>query len=79
VSPGSPKVILLAKSEIHAIHVWHAVENPTYQPAGHRENDFAISIKSAEEPTFFTSVGNEADRVLLGRDQLEACYDKHQG
>jgi hypothetical protein len=36
--------LLLAKSEIHAIHIWHAVENLTYQPAGHRENDFACSI-----------------------------------
>jgi hypothetical protein len=39
----SPKVILMAKSEICAIHIWHAIENLVCQRAGRRENDFAIS------------------------------------
>jgi hypothetical protein len=34
-------LILLAKSEIRAVHVWQAVENLTCQPAGRSENDFA--------------------------------------
>jgi hypothetical protein len=54
-------MILLAKSEIRAIHVWPAVENLVCQRAGRRETDFASSIKSDDEPTSFTSVGSSAD------------------
>jgi hypothetical protein len=38
-------MILMAKSEMHAIHVWHAIENLMCQRADRRENDFAINIK----------------------------------
>jgi hypothetical protein len=38
----------MAKSEIHAIHVWHAVVNLVCQRAGRRENDFAIRITVGE-------------------------------
>src|SRR3712207_1498278 len=38
-----PHLILMAKSAIHAIHVWHAVESLVCQRAGRRENDLAIS------------------------------------
>jgi hypothetical protein len=47
---GSLKVILMAKSEIRAIHIWQAVENLVCQGTGHHENDFASSIKSADDP-----------------------------
>jgi hypothetical protein len=40
----------MAKSEIHAMHVWQAVENPVCRCAGRHKNDLAISIKSDEEP-----------------------------
>jgi hypothetical protein len=50
----SPKMILMAKSEIHAIHVWYTVENLVCQRAGRREHDFAISIKNDEEPCRFS-------------------------
>jgi hypothetical protein len=40
----------MAKSEIRATYVWQAIENLVCQPAGRRENDFAISIKSDKEP-----------------------------
>jgi hypothetical protein len=40
----------MAKSELRAIHVWQAVENLVCQRAGRRENDFAISIKSDDDP-----------------------------
>jgi hypothetical protein len=47
--PGSwPLLILMAKSEIPAIHVWQADENLVCQRAGRRENDFAISITFGE-------------------------------
>jgi hypothetical protein len=39
----SPKVILMAKSGIRAIHVWWTVENLVFQHTGGRENDFASS------------------------------------
>jgi hypothetical protein len=45
----SPKLILLAKSEIRAIHVWPAVENLVCQRAGRREHDFASSITFGDE------------------------------
>jgi hypothetical protein len=45
--PSSPKEILMAKSEVRTNHVWWTVENVVFQHAGGRENDFAISIKSA--------------------------------
>jgi hypothetical protein len=48
--PESPKVILLAKSEIRTIYVWQPVEQAVFQHPGNRENDFASSIKSDEEP-----------------------------
>jgi hypothetical protein len=51
----------MAKSEIHAIYVWHAVENLVCQHAGRRENDFAISIKSDEDPNSFTSVRSDVN------------------
>jgi hypothetical protein len=60
-APPSPKVILLAKSEIRTIHVWQAGENRKSQDSGRRENDFASSIKSGQEPTSFTSVGSSTD------------------
>jgi hypothetical protein len=44
------EVILMAKSKLRAIHICQAVENPMCQRARHCENDFAISIKSAQEP-----------------------------
>jgi hypothetical protein len=47
---GSPKTILLAKSEIRAIYLWQPVENLVCQRAGRRENDFASSIKSDDDP-----------------------------
>jgi hypothetical protein len=34
-----------------------------FQHPGNRENDFASSIKSAQEPTSLTSVRHAADRV----------------
>ena len=40
----SPKVILLAKSEIRPMHVWQVGENRVYRGIGRRENDFASSI-----------------------------------
>jgi hypothetical protein len=43
----SPKVILLAKSEIGIIHVRQALENRFCQRSGPRENHFASGIKSA--------------------------------
>jgi hypothetical protein len=65
LAPSSPKLILLAKSERDAIHVWQTVEHLECQRAGRRENDFAISIKTDEAPTPFTPVGIYAD--LTGR------------
>jgi RNA ligase (TIGR02306 family) len=50
VAPASPKAILLAKSEIHGIHIWQAGENLVCQHAAGRENGFASSIKSGQEP-----------------------------
>jgi hypothetical protein len=47
--PGSSSVlILMAKSEIRGIYVGQAIENLVCQPAGHRENDFAIRISFGE-------------------------------
>jgi hypothetical protein len=46
------------------MYVQHEPENRVCQRIGSRETDFAISIKSAEDPTSFTPVGNEADRML---------------
>jgi hypothetical protein len=46
----SPYTILMAKSQISVVHVWQVLENPVCQRAGPRENDFASSIKSAQEP-----------------------------
>jgi hypothetical protein len=58
--PESPKVILMAKSEIRAIHIWQAVENLVCQGTGHHENDFASSIKSVQEPIPFPPVWHAA-------------------
>jgi hypothetical protein len=55
----------MAKSEIHQPHVWQAVENRECQCTVRRENDFAISIKSAQEPTSFTLARNEADLIVF--------------
>jgi hypothetical protein len=45
---SAPFSILLAKSEIHAMHVWQAVENPVCLRAGPCDNDFASSIVFGE-------------------------------
>jgi hypothetical protein len=45
-------LILLAKSEIHAMHVWQAVENPVCLRAGPCDNDFASSITFGEMGSF---------------------------
>jgi hypothetical protein len=43
--PGSSSfLMLMAKSEIRGISVEETIENLVCQPAGRRENDFAISI-----------------------------------
>jgi len=54
----------MAKSEIHAMHVWQAVENLVCQRAGRRENDFAISIIFGEVESMRTSTRN-MERLLL--------------
>jgi hypothetical protein len=41
--------------------MWLVNSGCQWSRSGH--NDFASSIKSDEDPTLFTSVGNEADRV----------------
>jgi hypothetical protein len=41
---SSALLILMAKSEIRGISVEETIENLVCQPAGRRENDFAISI-----------------------------------
>jgi hypothetical protein len=63
-------VVLLAKSEVHAIHVWHAVENLVYQRAGRRKNDFASSLHEESSPprmkiaqAIFTSVAHAPRRT----------------
>jgi hypothetical protein len=53
-------VILLAKSEISMIHVRQALENMLCQRASTREDDFASSIKSAQEPMFVSSPSRES-------------------
>jgi hypothetical protein len=45
---SSPLLILMAKSEIPAIHVWLADENLVCQRASRCEEDFAISIAFGE-------------------------------
>jgi hypothetical protein len=56
-------LILLAKPEIPAIHVWQADENLVYQRAGRREKDFASSIKNGDDPSNF----GESTIPLRGR------------
>jgi hypothetical protein len=46
----------MAMSEIRAIHIWQAVENLLCERAGRRENDFAIRIKSTDDPGNFGEV-----------------------
>jgi hypothetical protein len=41
-------MILLAKSEIRAVHVSQAIENLVCQGTGHHENDFASRISFGE-------------------------------
>ena len=53
----------MAKSGIGESYVWQAVDNLMCQRADRREHDFAISINSDDEPTSFTLVGSELDRV----------------
>src|SRR5262245_57523527 len=48
--PCSPKMILVAKSGIRAIHAWWTVENLVFQHTGSRKNDFASSIKNDDDP-----------------------------
>jgi hypothetical protein len=48
--PTSPKVMLMAKSKTRTIQGLHALVNSVYPPASLRQNDFAISIKSGQEP-----------------------------
>jgi hypothetical protein len=60
---NSPKVILLAKSEIRAIHVWQAVENLVGQRAGRREHDFASSITFGEVERAGASMRNMEKRL----------------
>jgi hypothetical protein len=43
---SSSFLILMAKSEIRATHVWQPIKNLMYHRAGGRENDFTISIKT---------------------------------
>jgi hypothetical protein len=75
---GSPKVILLAKSEMCMIDVRHEPEKQGCQRTGSCETDFASSIKSADDPTSFTSVGNEAD--LIGSlSPLPLCLSRWRG
>ena len=42
---SSSLLIQLTESEIRAIHVWQGIESLVCQRAGHREHDFASSIK----------------------------------
>ena len=46
----SPKVILLAKSEIRTIYVQHELEGRVCRRINSCETDFASSIKSADDP-----------------------------
>jgi hypothetical protein len=71
----SPKVILLAKSGIRAIHVWWTVENLVFQHTGGRKNDFASSIKSAQEPETVHIRGHDS-RIYQSRPGL--CYSSKQ-
>jgi hypothetical protein len=50
-----PLLILMAKSEIHSIHVWCTVEHLVCQRAGRREHDVAISITFGEIESTGTS------------------------
>jgi hypothetical protein len=74
----SPKMILMAKSEIHAIHVWYTVENSVCQRAGRRENDFVISIKNDEEPCRISAAMQVGGRfaVLVS---IASSVDLHKG
>jgi hypothetical protein len=54
--PLSPKLILMAKSEIDPSGVWQAGENRVCQGTGRREKDFAISIKTDEDPQNYDAV-----------------------
>lgn len=56
-------MILMAKSEIRAMHIWQAVNNLVCQHTGRRDNDLAISIKRAQEPITVTLVRSSLDRV----------------
>jgi hypothetical protein len=65
---------MIAKSEIHAIHVWHAVENLTNQPAGHRENDFAISISFGERQVMAQLVASRLLVFSLAEEDFRVCH-----
>jgi hypothetical protein len=71
--PGSPRVIRMTKSEIRAIHAWQANENLVCQRAGRRENDFAISIKSAEDPKGSGQVGCKEHVIMALPTRSDTC------
>jgi hypothetical protein len=58
----------MAKSQIRVVHVWQVLENSVCQRAEPRENDFAISIKSGQEPN---GIKLASERLL---DQLPAQF-----
>jgi hypothetical protein len=67
-------LILLAKSEIRAIHVRQAGENWVYQDPGRCENDFASSITVDERQVIAQSVAKRI-RIspLIKKDFRETC------
>jgi hypothetical protein len=63
----------MMKSEIRAIHAWQANENLVCQRAGRRENDFAISIKSAEDPKGSGQVGCKEHVIMALPTRSDTC------
>jgi hypothetical protein len=58
--PGSSSLVIrLAKSEIRLVHVWQALENPLYQRAGPRDNDFASRIAFGDGGAVAGAVSSE--------------------
>jgi hypothetical protein len=70
-------MILMAKSEIRPTHVWEAGENRVCRGTGLRKNDFAISIKNADDPQNADAVcradvlGFQQTRRLVYADAVE--------
>jgi hypothetical protein len=62
-------VILLVKSETGMIHVRQALESSVCQRTGPHENDFAISIKSAQEPSYMCKVGEYRSHTSEGQEK----------